>query len=110
MTRRREPGWDAMAYVLSRRESRQKEAKSAPRLDLKLPEVRRAFESIEAQVARARKEGRRAQPGDRVMADIQQAYDEVRRQTGKAPSQRAVARRTGYARETVTKRWPKVRK
>lgn len=42
---------------------------------------------------------------DDKLQDIQQAYDELFAQTGKAPSRRAVAERSGYNRETVNLRW-----
>jgi len=47
---------------------------------------------------------------DPTLADIQQAYDKLHKKTGKAPSQRAVERESGYSRETVRNRWKKLDK
>ena len=43
-------------------------------------------------------------------ADIQQAYDDLRANTKKEPSKRAVAERSRRARETVHKYWPLLRR
>ena len=48
-------------------------------------------------------------PPDFALNIIQATFDELRARTGKAPSQRAVADRSGYARETVRARWPNLR-
>jgi hypothetical protein len=59
-------------------------------------------------------EGRRQT--DRKLQDIQQAYDALLDESardgsgGRAPSQRAVAGRSGYPRETVRARWAFLRK
>lgn len=45
-------------------------------------------------------------PTDAKLRDIQQTYDELSKSQGKAPSQRAVARQSGYARNTVREVWP----
>lgn len=42
---------------------------------------------------------------DPPLVIIQQAYDAVLSETGKAPSQRVVAEKSGYARVTVRSRW-----
>jgi hypothetical protein len=41
---------------------------------------------------------------ERILNDIQDAYEKVRAETGKEPSERDVAKRSGYDRETVRKR------
>ena len=45
------------------------------------------------------------QTADAALADMQAAYHALQRETGKAPSERAVADRSGYDRGTVRKRW-----
>jgi hypothetical protein len=45
---------------------------------------------------------------DPKLIDIEQAYDEIHANTGKAPSRGQVARRTGYNWRTVDARWPKL--
>jgi hypothetical protein len=47
---------------------------------------------------------------DPVLFDIQQAYDFLHAKNRKAPSQRAVAKKSGYSRDTVSSRWLHVRK
>jgi hypothetical protein len=47
---------------------------------------------------------------DRVLADIQAAYNAARAKKGKAPSQYAVAEESGYDRGTVRSRWSDVQK
>lgn len=49
-------------------------------------------------------------PPDLKLQYIQQAFDALRAKTGKAPSQRAVADRSGYSRETVRDRWPRLKR
>ncbi|MDA8349704.1 MAG: hypothetical protein M0038_13035 [Pseudomonadota bacterium] len=46
---------------------------------------------------------------DSALADMQVAYAELFRQNGKTPSQRAVADRSGYDRQTVRRRWENLR-
>jgi hypothetical protein len=47
---------------------------------------------------------------DYKLDDIQQSFDKLLAETGRAPSQRAVAEYSGYNRETVAKRWPHLKK
>ena len=47
---------------------------------------------------------------DPKLVYVQQAYNEIHGETGKAPSQRAVALRSGYARETVRSMWSRLKK
>lgn len=49
-------------------------------------------------------------PSDPKVADLQQTYDELYAKEGKAPSQRDVWRRSGYARGTVRRRWNQINK
>jgi len=44
------------------------------------------------------------------LIDIQQAYDRIYAKTEKAPSQRAVARESGYSREKVSRIWPHLKR
>ena len=48
-------------------------------------------------------------PKDRTLADIQEAYDEVKKETGKRPSKAKVVKRSGYSRGTVRERWHQIR-
>jgi hypothetical protein len=48
---------------------------------------------------------RLANPTDSKLADIQEAYNHLSRANGRAPSQRAVAKKSGYHPSTVAKRW-----
>jgi hypothetical protein len=51
-----------------------------------------------------------ARGADITLAEIQSAYDRLRRSTNKPPSQRDVATESGYHRETVKSRWKRVTK
>jgi hypothetical protein len=46
---------------------------------------------------------------DRALDDMQTAFDALRAETGKAPSQRSVAKKSGYSREAVASRWAQLR-
>jgi hypothetical protein len=45
---------------------------------------------------------------DNALAEMKQAYDLLKRENGRPPSQRAVARKSGYHRSAVSARWNKI--
>jgi hypothetical protein len=52
--------------------------------------------------------GKAAEARDQTLANIQQTYNRLLTETGKPPSQRAVAKKSGHSRDAVSVRWPAV--
>ena len=67
------------------------------------------IELVSLSVALAEQLKRGAPPEHRTLADLQEAYNRVKRKTGKRPSRRAVERDSGYARDTVRNHWSQLR-
>jgi hypothetical protein len=51
-----------------------------------------------------------AKAADSMTGVMQQAYEELLAASGKPPSQRAVAKKSGYSRDAVTLRWSAISK